>query len=226
MGTFTLSKTNRLFWLGRYVERAYIAIQLMERAYDELIDNPVFDYQGYCARLNISSQGYQGAEDFVRSYLFSPDNADSAATALSRAFDNAVVLRETVGSTTLSYIQLAVNTMEKAPISLAPMLDLQDVRDYLMAFKGCVDDYITDTDSRMIIKIGMSVERIDMSLRLEYQVEELEHQFERLSSRLQRTRIRRDGKYLRLLIDLMPSPDPLENKELLLECIENLFPDA
>ena len=226
MGTFTLSKTNRLYWLGRYVERAYIAIELMEDAYDVSIDgSAAFDYVEYCNRLNIPAD-YENVDAFLRSYLFSQRNPNSAASALNMALDNAVVLRETLGSMTLSYLQLAKNVMDSAKVSMAPMLDLQTILDYLMAFKGCVDDLMHDEDSRMIVKIGSTVERIDMSLRLEYQLDDLPRCFDRLASRLQRTRIARDGNYLRLLLDLAPDPNPIEHKELLLECMENLFPDA
>ena len=51
MGTQILSKTNRLFWLGRYVERTLIEVNLMQRAYDDSIDGEVMDYRGLCERL-------------------------------------------------------------------------------------------------------------------------------------------------------------------------------
>lgn len=225
MGAITLSKTNRLYWLGRYVERAYIAIELMEEAYDVSIDGPAFDYVAYCEKLHIPS-GYPDVDAFLKGYLFDASNPDSAATALDRAFDNAVVLRETLGSMTLSYVQLAKNVMDGAAVSTAPMLDLQAVRDYLMAFKGCVDDFVHDENSRMNVKVGMTVEHIDMSLRLSYKEEELPVFFERLFSRLRRSKMPRDGKKLKLLLDLAPCLGPQENREVLLECIEGLFPDA
>ena len=43
MGTQILSKTNRLFWLGRYVERTLIEVDLMQRVYDDSIDKEVLD---------------------------------------------------------------------------------------------------------------------------------------------------------------------------------------
>ena len=225
MGTFTLSKTNRLYWLGRYVERAYLAIELMEQAYDVSLDGPAFDYADYCERLQITNC-YNDIDDFLQRYLFDPTDPNSAASALDRAFDNAMVLRETLGSLTLSYVQMAKNVMDNAKVSLAPMLDLQDIHDYLMAFKGCVDDYISDEDSRMIIKTSATLERIDMCLRLEYKLEDLPFQFTRLSNRLASTHMQRDGKQLQLLMNLIPDPNPVANKEILLECLENLLPDA
>ena len=38
MDSEILSKTNRLFWLGRYVERTMIEIEVMMDAYDRAID--------------------------------------------------------------------------------------------------------------------------------------------------------------------------------------------
>lgn len=225
MGTSTLSKTNRLFWLGRYVERTFIAIEMMEEAYDVSLDGPAFDYEGYCARLNIPNR-YEYVFDFLESYLFNPENPDSAISSLNRAFDNAVVLRETLSSETLSYIQMAKNVMDNAVKSSAPMLDLQTVRDYLMAFKGCVDEKIADEDSRNVVKVGFTIEHIDMYLRLEYKLDSLDKEFDRLSSRLRHTRMPRDGKQLRLLIDLTAYPNTAENKDILLECIEALLPDS
>lgn len=225
MGTFMLSKTNRLYWLGRYVERAYIAISQMEIAYDISLDSPDFDYAAYCDNLNIPNV-YADVDDFINNYLFDRSNVNSAAASLDMGYDNAVVLRETLGSLALSYIQLAANTMDNAASSSTPMLDLQNVRDYLLAFKGCVDDFITDEDSRMIIKLGSTVEKVDMSLRLGINLESIPHQLDRLENRLRRTKMRRDSKYLRLLVDLVPCVDPIENKDILVECIENLFPDA
>ena len=47
MGTVTLSKQNRLFWLGRYAERVYTTVQIMLRQYDSLIDGKSMDYAAF-----------------------------------------------------------------------------------------------------------------------------------------------------------------------------------
>ena len=54
------------------------------------------------------------------------------------ADDNAIVLRESIGSETLAYIQLAIYEMNKAAQSRAPMIELQKVNDNLLAFYGTV----------------------------------------------------------------------------------------
>ena len=53
MGTVTLSKQNRLFWLGRYAERVYTTIQVMLEQYDRLIDSEGMDYLAFCRNMGI-----------------------------------------------------------------------------------------------------------------------------------------------------------------------------
>ena len=43
MDFISLSKTNRLFWLGRYYERVSLSIRHMMGAYDAMIDTNTFD---------------------------------------------------------------------------------------------------------------------------------------------------------------------------------------
>ena len=38
MGTEILSKTNRLYWLGRYSERVYTTLKLFSESFDALIE--------------------------------------------------------------------------------------------------------------------------------------------------------------------------------------------
>ena len=225
MGAQRLSKENRLYWLGRYTERTFMTIEFMEKAFDESLDGEPFDYVDWCERMQIPCI-YEDVHEFLNTYLFDADNPNSAITSLNRAFENAVMLRNVITSQTLAYLQMAKNIMDSASVSGAPMLDLQDVCDYLMAFKGCVDERVNDESDRMTIKCGFTVERIDILLRLDYRTDELEKEFGRLTSRLRRTRFARDGKRLQLMGDLISSPDFGQNKEILLDCVEHLFPDA
>jgi len=225
MDSEILSKTNRLYWLGRYVERTLISIDLMQDAYDRAIDLEEFDFRTFCAKLEIDCP-YDTSDKFILGFLFDKNYPFSVISTLSYAYDNAIVLREVISSAALSYIQMAVNIMDHAAAGFAPMLELQSVTDMLYAFRGCSDDSIFDTHSRYTVKCGCSVERIDMYVRLDYHTQTLDREFARLQSRLQNTPMRRDGKKLMALLGLAPNPDPVNNRELLLECVEGLFLDV
>lgn len=65
-------------------------------------------------------------------------NPDSLISNLNRAYDNAVVLRESIGSEALSYIQMSVYDMENAAKSEVPLLEVQQVLDNIHAFWGII----------------------------------------------------------------------------------------
>ena len=73
MDTVTLSKQNRLFWLGRYSMRTYITVRYMMRQLDALIDEQLVPYEDFCRRMGIPCP-YQSGEDFCRRYLFDPED--------------------------------------------------------------------------------------------------------------------------------------------------------
>ena len=110
MDSSALNKLSRLFWLGRYVERTLIEIDIMQQAYDQSIDGPAFDYVRFCEELEIPNV-YESADDFLEKFLFSRKDPFSVISTLNYAYDNAIVLRESISSAALSYIQIAVNIM-------------------------------------------------------------------------------------------------------------------
>lgn len=225
MGASSLTKLGRLFWLGRYVARVSIETEVVEEMFDKIIDDPLYDYVSFCDKLEIPSDPYADANDFIKRFILDKDDPFSVFTNVSHAYDNAIVLRETISSGALSYIQVAMNLMETAEHGAAPMLELQGVRDMLYAFRGCLDDALYDSENRYTLKVGSSVERIDMYIRLGLNNDKMAHELEILRYRLRRTSLARDGKRLALLEDLAPNPSPVENRALLLDCIEGLFPD-
>jgi uncharacterized alpha-E superfamily protein len=186
MGIISLEQTNRLYWLGRYTERVYTTIRLYSKCYDEMIDDIDESYEDFCRMLEIPNI-YDNKEDFNKHYPFDENNENSIHSNLIRAYDNAIVLREEIGSETLSYIQLAIYAMNKAKISRAPLLELQNVEDNILAFWGISDDYIGNDVIRNIIKTGKRVERIDLYARLKMDIDSLKREFEKLAPRLEKS---------------------------------------
>lgn len=186
MGIISIEQTDRLFWLGRYSERVYTTLRLYSRSFDSMIDGIADSYQEFCRMVDIPDV-YGSKEAFQREYPFDEKNPDSIISNLMRAYDNAVVLREEVGSETLSYIQLAVYDMNKAKISRAPLIEMQRVIDNILAFWGMADDSIDSEQVRNIIKAGKRVERVDLYARLEGSAEELTREINRLAPRIERS---------------------------------------
>lgn len=169
-------QADRLYWLGRYVERVYSTVRLFNLSLDRMIDQNDDDYVEFCRRLSIPSDIYAGPEEFVSSYLFDDSNPDSIYSNLSRAYDNAIVLRNFITTETMAYIQLALDRLEKGGVAESAFLETQRVADLLLAFWGSVDDRVLDVERRDLLKVGKYSERLDLLIRLEsqeYAVDEL-----------------------------------------------------
>lgn len=206
MGIKSVENTDRLYWLGRYSERVYTTIKLYGQRFDSMLEEGAGGYGEFCRSLDIPNI-YTSAEDFRRSYPFGRDNENSIYSNLMRAYDNAVELREEIGSETLAYIQLAVYELNRAAVSDAPMIEFQNIVDYILAFWGIVDDMIEDENTRNIIKIGKRVERIDLYGRLRMDRVAMVREVQRLRGRIDRCDIHYSRAVTDTLARLVEEPE-------------------
>ena len=206
MGIISIEQADHLYWLGRYTERVYTTLRLYFPSYDSMIDEKADSYQTFCESIDIPNV-YVSKEDFLKRYPFDAENPDSIISNLNRAYDNAVVLRESIGSEALSYIQLAIYDMNKAAVSRSPLIELQYVIDHILSFWGIADDQIDSEQVRNMIKAGKRIERIDMYARLKVSQKELTREVHRMIPRVERSGLSYDKTKVELLKSLVESPD-------------------
>ena len=206
MGIISVEQADHLFWLGRYTERVYTTLRFYFPRFDSMIDETVDSYQAFCESIDIPNI-YSSKEDFLRRYPFDADNPDSIISNLNRAYDNAIVLRESIGSEALSYVQLAIYDMNKASASSSPMIELQYLMDHILSFWGIADDQIDSEQVRNMIKAGKRIERIDMYARLKLSREELVREVCRMIPRVERSGLRYDKSRLNQMKSLVENPD-------------------
>lgn len=195
MGIISVEQVDHLYWLGRYTERVYTTLKIYSESFDRMIDESEDSYQKYCDSLDIPNI-YESKEDFLKRYPFDISVPDSIICNLNRAYDNAIVLRETIGSEALSYIQLSIYAMNNASVSDAPLIDLQQIMDDLLSFWGLVDDQIDSDQIRNIIKAGKRIERIDLYARLEVEKPRLVREVRRMIPRVLRSGMKYDDMSL------------------------------
>lgn len=183
MGIISIKSSDNLFWLGRYVERVFTTLKAFTECYDTMIDINDDEYVNFCARLGIANN-YSCRQEFISSFLFDANDPSSIYSSLLHAYDNAVEMRNVISSDTLSYLQLAVDIMEKSRGSNAPLLKVQEVTDWIFAFWGSADDNIEAESSRNILKFGRSIERIDLYTRLDAPIEMVRKEFSIMLNRL------------------------------------------
>lgn len=187
MDIIALDKVDNLLWLGRYSQRAYMTIREFFISYDTMIEHPDF-YIQYCQNLQIPNT-YADLDDFVKRYLTDENDMYSIVSMLNRTYDNCIVLRNELGSETMSYLEVALNDVKDIQDFESFSVDLQHVLDYILAFWGCVDETIQNYEVRNIIKFGKRLERLDMYLRLRRPKPDLLMACNTLDHRLKKSKI-------------------------------------
>ena len=226
MSTISKEHSDRLYWLGRYTERAFTTLRTIQKHYDKMIDNSrgYADYLQYFGLLDT----YGNNESFTRSFLYDESNSNSVAYSLERAYDNGIVLREEISTETLSFLQLAKDTLSRSGASANTRLSLMPLEDQLFGFWGCVNEHIYDDEIRNIIYIGKTVERLDLYIRMEYPYDIVEKEYIRLLKNLNRvpkgTPYRYNTKYLSEIVIIMGTEEDYEKtSKQALSSLEHLF---
>ena len=222
MGIISIGTSGNLYWLGRYMERIGTTIKCFSFWYDKMIESPEA-YKEFCQELNIPDI-YSDASDFVKRYLFDKTNSDSLRSNLGRAYDNAIVLRDEISSTTLSYVQMALDLLRHSHETDAHIFMVQKITDYIYAFWGSVEDYVNDSVSRNLLRTGKYLERVDMYIRLCFDFDETKVQFDKFVYRLGKINVPYNTESLAKLNWFMSSRSVLmENRQEALELLEGIF---
>lgn len=217
-------QADRLFWLGRYVERVYSTLRVFNQAIDRMLDHDESSYIEFCRRLSIPCC-YEGPEDFVRRYLFDALNPDSIASSLSHAYDNAIVMRNFITTETMAYIQLALDSLEAGAAAESSFLETQRVSDFLLAFWGSVDDRVASLARRDLLKTGKYAERLDLMIRLDLPEYRLDALTRRLLSHTKSIRPLLNEAALKALeaeADALGMPGVKPNRQKLLAIVNEL----
>ena len=205
MGTISLEHSDRLYWLGRYTERFFTTIKALGRQIDKMIGTE-HGYNDYIDCFGIPDV-YSDNMEFIRSLLFDKNNSNSAVYSLERAYDNGIVLREEISTDSLSFIQMAMDTLSKAEQSNNVRLALLPLEDIIYGFWGSINEHIYDDEIRNIIYIGKTIERLDLYIRMKYPFDIVEKEFIRLCKNLNRvpkgTPYRYSTKYLSDLVEIL-----------------------
>ena len=215
MGIITVDKSNHLFWLGRYTERVHTTLKYYLKTADMMIDSDPNYYAVLCEKIGISDV-YGSSENFKKKYPFDENDPNSIISNLNRAYDNAIVMRDYIGTETMAYIQLAIDDIKNAEKSNSPIADIMLVIDHILAFWGCVNDIIDDEQIRNIIKLGKGIERLDLYLCLAIPDYYIKKEYKRMKNFLQKSKLRYDESILYTLDNM------LSENELNYESIKNL----
>lgn len=223
MGVISIEKADQLYWLGRYTERVFTTLNSFFKYYDQMIDRNDDAYKQYCEQIAIPDI-YKDSDDFIKRYLRDRADVNSVYSNLLRAFDNAVIMRDEISSTTLAYLQMALDCLKNNKNSSSPLYDLQDVVDYIYAFWGSADDCVEDEDCRNIMKCGKYMERLNLYIRLGESLKLVEKEFSKLLNRLNKIKVPYKEEAVNQLAELIQKKEDWKlHKEEAVELLETVL---
>ena len=174
------TKANRFYWLGRYVERVYMTLHVLNKCYDKMIDGEPDDYMSLWSKLDMSGV-YKDNDEFVFGMMYDENNPCSVMSSLECAKSNAILLREDIMSETLSYIEMSVALVKRCKEQhLLTPVSLQSVIDWSLAFWGSAEQRLQNHKALSIMQAGRNVENIDMKLRFGYSLRRIALAYESL----------------------------------------------
>lgn len=175
----TADKANRLYWLGRYVERVYISLNLLRRYYDKVIDGDIANLDEYYTFLGVDTFGKDfHSQDFQLAQLYDAENIYSIFSCLNIAKDNGITLRRDIKSESLCYIEASCSIIEQyAQTKESNITLLQLISDYMLAFFGSIDERVFNGTTRNLLKLGRLIENIDLHTRFHYPFFRIEEAF-------------------------------------------------
>ena len=161
-------KVNHLYWLGRYEDRVYMTLHVMNKCYDKMIDGHPDEYMDLWHKLDVTGI-YATNEDFTVGMLYDEDNPTSLISAQRCAMDNAILLREDILSETLSYLEMSMALLKRMKAERQVNLTfLQPVADWALAFWGSAEQRTQNYRALTIMMLGRHVENVDMLIRFGY----------------------------------------------------------
>lgn len=187
MDIIAVDRLNNLIWLGRYSERVYTTIKTFFKGYDKMLDDPYF-YITYCDHFQIPNI-YKNQRDFIERYVLDDSDPNSIISNLYRAYDNCIVLRNEIGTETVTYLEVALNNLKDIQDFDSFMLELQTVVDYILAFWACLSDIVEKYEVKTIVKLGRRIERLDLYLRLRKNQTEIKKALYLLDDRMKRASV-------------------------------------
>jgi len=222
MGIISVEHSSNLYWLGRYAERVYTTLDTFFDYYDAMLDRDKNSYRVFLEKLNVEDK-FGNYESFIKGFLYGTDHFTVNSTFHS-AYDNALVVRNTIGSESLAYMELAINTFNSSKNFKNLRLALMPVMDYLFAYWGSIDDNLATSEAGIIIKCGKLVERLDLYFRFFYDSKQINKEYEKLCHIIARIpRAHKDfcnTQCLAVLVEVLAIEDSY--KERLPEVLDNL----
>lgn len=165
----SINTAERLYWFGRYVQRAETMLKELVNSYDYVIDRDFEDGQKLYAKLGVEIE-YTNALDFLKQGVYGTYGG-SIEQIISWARENAIETRHLLDERGFATLNKIYNQLVAGRNSAVSPSNLEEIIDNCSLILGIFSSELDRTRAYQLIRFGQQIERFDLILRLYGEIE-------------------------------------------------------
>jgi len=165
----SVNTAQRLYWFGRYVQRAETMLRELVNAYDYIIDRDFEEGHKLYRKLGVEIE-YKNALDFLKQGVYGTYGG-SLEQIISWARENAIETRHLLDERGFATLNKIYNQLvERRERAVSPA-NLEEIIDDCSLILGIFSTELDRTRAYQLIRFGQQIERFDLILRLYGEIE-------------------------------------------------------
>lgn len=160
----SVNTAERLYWFGRYVQRAETMLRELVNSYDYVIDRNVNDGRELYAKLGVEID-YNSALDFLKQGLYGKQ-AGSIELIITWARENAIETRHLLDERGFAALNKIYNHIVAGRDRAVSPAFLEEIIDDFALILGIFSSELGRPKAYNFIRLGQQIERFDLILRL------------------------------------------------------------
>lgn len=165
----SVNTAQRLYWFGRYVQRAETMLRELVNSYDYVIDRDFEDGKKLYSKLGIEIE-YKNALDFLKQGVYGTYGG-SIEQIISWARENAIETRHLLDERGFATLNKIYNQLAAGRDSAVSASNLEEIIDNCSLILGIFSSELDRTRAYQLIRFGQQIERFDLILRLYDEIE-------------------------------------------------------
>lgn len=165
----SVNTAQRLYWFGRYVQRAETMLKELVNSYDYIIDRDLDDGRNLYEKLGVEIE-YKNALDFLRQGVYGTYGG-SIEEIIGWARENAIETRHLLDERGFSTLNKIHNQLVEGRERAVSPSNLEEIIDDCSLILGIFSTELDRTRAYQLIRFGQQVERFDLILRLYGEIE-------------------------------------------------------
>ena len=165
----SVNTAQRLYWFGRYIQRAETMLKELVNSYDYVIDRDFEDGRKLYTKLGVEIE-YKNALDFLKQGVYGTYGG-SVEQIISWARENAIETRHLLDERGFATLNKIHNQLVAGRDRAVSPTNLEEIIDNCSLILGIFSTELDRTRAYQLIRFGQQIERFDLILRLYGEIE-------------------------------------------------------